>query len=96
MTTEHEVFSDEYVSSQTKRYKQGTALFTVFVVIFGTLGMLAMVVAIATDNRSLTGMALDFVVLSFVSMGITAIARGRHETLLENKRLWDRATGSGT
>ena len=96
MTTEHEVFSDEYVSSQAKRYKQGTTLFTVFVVTFATLGTLGVVLAIVTDNRSLTGMAIDLIILSFVSMGITAIARGRHETLLENKRLWDRVAGSGT
>ncbi len=37
MTTEHEVFSDEYVDSRTKQYKQAKALGTVFAVGFGVL-----------------------------------------------------------
>ena len=91
MTTEHEVFSDEYVSSRMKQYKLGVALFKVIAVSFSVLA-LAVTVAVMVMGGDLIGRALDLVILSFVSIGIVANARGRHDTLLENKRLWDRAS----
>ena len=89
MTTEHEVFSDEYVDSRTKQYKQAKALGTVFAVGFGVLTIAVGLAGMVMDH-SLN--ELHFLILAFVSIGIVANARGRHDTLLENKRLWDRTS----
>ena len=91
MTTEHEVFSDEYMSSRAKRHKQGIALFTVLTVVFSVLGVVAGIAGMVMGG-DLVGLTLNCVILSFVSIGIVASVRGRHDTLLENKRLWDRAS----
>ncbi len=92
MTAEHEVFSDEYMNSRTKQYKQGIALFTVLTVSFGVIGTAVLIAAIVMDHGRFALNGVSFVILSFVSIGIVANARGRLDTLLENKRLWDRVS----
>ena len=82
MITTHQVLSNEYVSSRTKRYRQGKNLFTILAVILGVVGILMRFTPGGADA--------DFIILSFVSLAIAAITQGRHDTLLETKRLWDR------
>ncbi len=92
MTTEHEVFSDEYMNSRTKQCKQGIALFTVLTVSFSVIAIAVIVAGIVMDQTAFGLNGLNFVILSFVSITIVANVRNRHDTLLENKRLWDRAS----
>ena len=89
MKPEHEVFSDEYMSSTTKRYKQGELLFTVLTLTFTLLAALVTLLAVVID-RTLVARGADMAILGFVSAAIAVIARARRETLVENKRLWDR------
>ena len=89
MTTEHQVLSDEYVNSRMKQHKQGKALFTVLAVILGFLGIAVTIAEMVMDSDY---DGTNFVILSFVSIAIVVSVRGRHDTLLENKRLWDRAS----
>ena len=86
MVATHEVLSEEYVSSQTKRNKQAKNLFTVFAVLFGAVSIVQQFV--------LGGSGTDFLIVVFVSFAISRIIQGRQHTLLENKRLWDRGRDS--
>ena len=89
MTTKHAVFSDEYMNSRTKQYKQAKVLGTVFAVGFSVVAIVVMIAGMVVDH-SLN--ELHYLILGFVSIAIVANARGRHDTLLENKRLWDRVS----
>ena len=92
MTIEYEVFSDEYMNSRTKQCKQGIALFTMLAVSFSVIAIAVIIASVVMDHGSFALNGVNFVILGFVSIGIVANARGRHDTLLENKRLWDRAS----
>ena len=86
MAAKHDVLSKEYVSSLTKRYKQGKNLFSVLTVLFAVLGILMQFAPRVSST--------DFIILTFVSIAILSIIQGRHDTLLENKRLWDRGNAA--